>query len=927
MPSPASFSAAATSSSPGSLTSARAFSAAASAVVVTPAPTAGFLLSAPSGTAPLLETISDQSLNAASYDYDWGDETAHATTAAPSHTYTVEGNYTVTQTVVNAGGTATASHAVTVTAIPVTPPSPLAIVLPPASQYAAGTSLEFADPGNVTSASHPLTLTPSAVTDQQTGLRDTLNGATSTVIALTGVGSVRVYSDGVHGWQLSSQSSSDPAGAASAAQAFAIQRANQTGTQLLSTISDAGTAAARNVGGNANDVVALGSDGKLPAYNGSKLFNLSSGGLFLPENYGPVGTADDTATVQAAVNAAALVSGTVVLARVYNVTSITLGVGNTTGFSFVSMRGQSQQQSGLRKIAPTDGSAPTGDLLYFNGNKYSTFRDFSLFNASANRGTTVGVRMGGASFGNASSGNMFSGVSFSGFDIGWKASTNPNPDYPNSGTCASETTLKDCSVFNCNKGLCNDDFNALNNRCFNVDVQGCAYGFFDTTSGGLSMYGTSGEFNGFDFFFKNPTNGISPAVVTGHRSENVGVLMFSRGPVSLNGILMVGFYNPPAGQPDLITPSLASMDLPAGIARPAIVLNNSRSHIVNSVIGGPVYETGKADVFMGTSTVAASDPILFVNTANGARYETSGCSTIAPNLDSGTLVPYPDRQGTWVGGAPLDALHTDTASGATTLNATILASLNAGSLPLSANGGNPGDIYLDGPTNTLKVIPRPVQTLLQSLAAYPASMTFVADAGTLLTNGAAVYANGAPVTKWQDQASNNYAGNAYAAAPTTLVLAALNGHACLHFAGQNSSGFILNSGVTLSGSESVVAVMRCTADSMLLGGQSVNNQLRVNQPTQTLSASFGGQASNSTTAANLAVWSVLEFLYSGGQLSYFQNGNALGSGPMTNLPTFELLAEAQNGVVPFAGDIAALVKVPAANSAAAAALLKAYYGL
>ncbi|WP_209120899.1 hypothetical protein, partial [Parasedimentitalea maritima] len=49
-----------------------------------------------------------------------------------------------------------------------------------------------------------------------------------------------------------------PAGsAASAEQAakdFAVQRANHTGTQLLSTISDAGTAAAANVGTGANDV-------------------------------------------------------------------------------------------------------------------------------------------------------------------------------------------------------------------------------------------------------------------------------------------------------------------------------------------------------------------------------------------------------------------------------------------------------------------------------------------------------------------------------------------------------------------------------------------------------------------------------------------------------------------------------------------------
>lgn len=54
------------------------------------------------------------------------------------------------------------------------------------------------------------------------------------------------------------QVGADPAGsAASAEQAakdFAVQRANHTGTQPLSTISDAGTAAAANVGTGANDI-------------------------------------------------------------------------------------------------------------------------------------------------------------------------------------------------------------------------------------------------------------------------------------------------------------------------------------------------------------------------------------------------------------------------------------------------------------------------------------------------------------------------------------------------------------------------------------------------------------------------------------------------------------------------------------------------
>lgn len=54
----------------------------------------------------------------------------------------------------------------------------------------------------------------------------------------------------------------DATGAASAAQAFAIQRANHTGTQVMATISDAGNAATKNVGTTAG-TVAAGDDSRI----------------------------------------------------------------------------------------------------------------------------------------------------------------------------------------------------------------------------------------------------------------------------------------------------------------------------------------------------------------------------------------------------------------------------------------------------------------------------------------------------------------------------------------------------------------------------------------------------------------------------------------------------------------------------------------
>jgi len=52
------------------------------------------------------------------------------------------------------------------------------------------------------------------------------------------------------------------------------QRANHTGTQALSTISDAGTVASKDTGTSAGQIPILGTGGKLPAVDGSLLTNI-----------------------------------------------------------------------------------------------------------------------------------------------------------------------------------------------------------------------------------------------------------------------------------------------------------------------------------------------------------------------------------------------------------------------------------------------------------------------------------------------------------------------------------------------------------------------------------------------------------------------------------------------------------------------------
>ncbi len=86
-------------------------------------PTAGFVGAPTSGDYPLTVSFTDQSSNAASYSWDFGDGNT-STAKNPSNTYTVAGTYTVTQTVSNACGTnqSVMTNYITVTTPPCNPP-------------------------------------------------------------------------------------------------------------------------------------------------------------------------------------------------------------------------------------------------------------------------------------------------------------------------------------------------------------------------------------------------------------------------------------------------------------------------------------------------------------------------------------------------------------------------------------------------------------------------------------------------------------------------------------------------------------------------------------------------------------------------------------------------------------------------------------
>ncbi len=97
--------------------------ATATITVSQPAPVASFTANVTSGVVPLCVQFTDTSSNTpTSWDWDFGDGSAHSNEQSPVHTYSAVGPYTVSLTATNSGG----SSAPATTAITVNPPAPVA---------------------------------------------------------------------------------------------------------------------------------------------------------------------------------------------------------------------------------------------------------------------------------------------------------------------------------------------------------------------------------------------------------------------------------------------------------------------------------------------------------------------------------------------------------------------------------------------------------------------------------------------------------------------------------------------------------------------------------------------------------------------------------------------------------------------------------
>src|SRR6185312_12325585 len=99
-----------------------------------PPPVADFTANPTSGNAPLSVQFTDRSTGTiSSWDWNFGDGSAHSSAQNPSHTYNNAGDYTATLTVTGPGGSNSKSLNIHVTNPPPPPEKPIVSVVAPDS--------------------------------------------------------------------------------------------------------------------------------------------------------------------------------------------------------------------------------------------------------------------------------------------------------------------------------------------------------------------------------------------------------------------------------------------------------------------------------------------------------------------------------------------------------------------------------------------------------------------------------------------------------------------------------------------------------------------------------------------------------------------------------------------------------------------------
>jgi hypothetical protein len=335
-------------------------------------------------------------------------------------------------------------------------------------------------------------------------------------------------------------------------------------------------------------------------------------------DYGAMGDGvhNDTASIQAAINACDNAGGGTVFFPTghYNETGLVVGSSATASNhhqSYVFLEGSAPHAAVLRYVGSTSGIA-----LKFSGTIGGGARRLDIANTVA-RGTTDGIQTSGAKGVNGTSTNncIFEHVCISGFHNGWHTSANGSPT-------SSEITSINLVLFYCDSGFYNDSFNGLNFTFIQLQTNNNGVGIYAHTAG-VYVFGGAASANQTDFRFENG----GTDTIQGFRSETAGKFIDDSGPRSLSVL-------------DCIAQALKGPT--------AITLGGNHISIHDSDIGGDIKVSDKASgaaIDISNTAVQSKSIITIGKAVTNGTYRIFGCWTCVDNFNNITSVP--DEQGTF----------------------------------------------------------------------------------------------------------------------------------------------------------------------------------------------------------------------------------------------------------------------------------------